>query len=324
MKKLLMMGMAAMAALVGSEARALTLAEAASQVAAAAETPETMASVMSQLSAEDQIKFLASVNESIESMPVSDEKKAALFIAANEAAMKAAQKGNLPALLAETYATVPLEVLTVLNERFATDLFSRTADATRPITDEAMKEIAVETMKVIQARNEKSDVNYAAQRNTFAVLMFLRAANGSPADLKDVLLAGYPADAAAEWVPAALGEGEPKSYEPMLAIGMKPVEASTVINLLSAPHVLSGSMILNLGVSPDGQARTVAPFHSALLDPNQYALPRGMDYGVDIRIPKTLNKANPWYNDAARGDTPSVQPQEPGGYYGQQIDSRVW
>jgi hypothetical protein len=149
-------------------------------------------------------------------MPGSPTEKAATYVNVNTAAMKGAASGNLASMLAETYATVPPEALPAVNERFANDLFNRSAE--NGMTDAAFVKVVESTMKTISERNASSD--NAGVRDTFAALMFLAASNGSPADLRESIVETLPADvrptANGEWMPAALGEGQPQSYEPML------------------------------------------------------------------------------------------------------------
>lgn len=310
MKKILMTGIAAVAAFVAVGARGMTLAEAAAKVADAAESPSAMASVMKELSAEDQVKFLASVNGAIEKMPVSEADKAEKFLAANKAAMQNAAKGNLSTLLAETYATVPLSALTVINERFAADLFNRSADGKR-VSDEMMKSNALVAVEAVKDRTAKGDVSNSDKRNAFAALTFIRASEGSPADLRDALLAGLPAEAKSEWIPAALGEGEPASYDAILG-GEGAPNAEAVSSILpQAPASLTGALAADLSGVVDDNGKTTSAFTDAVLDPNQYALPSSSsDFGLTMRIPRTQNKDNPWYNGAKRGENKG----EGGGY----------
>ncbi len=311
MKKILMTGIAAIAAFVAVGARGMTLAEAAAKVADAAESPSAMASVMKELSAEAQVKFLASVNGAIEKMPVSEADKAEKFLAANKAAMQNAAKGNLSTLLAETYATVPLSALTVINERFAADLFNRSADGKR-VSDEMMKSNALVAVEAVKDRTAKGDVSNSAERNAFAALTFIRASEGSPADLRDALLAGLPAEAKSEWIPAALGEGEPASYDAILGGEGAASNAQAPSSILpQAPASLTGALAADLSGTVDDNGRTTSSFTDAVLDPNQYALPAsGADFGLDGRVPRTQNPDNPWYNGAKRGENKG----EGGGY----------
>lgn len=197
----------------------LSLSEARSKIGDAIADPTVMASTAQKLSADDQVKFLADVNEAIAKMPGSAETKAAAYLDANRAALKTASKGNLSAVLAEVFATVPLEALTVLNENLAADSFNRSANPAVTYTDEQYVALATNALSVIAKRN--AEVDDGAVRTGFAILMFTRASNGSPAGLADTLAAALPEAsqdvARKEWFPAALAEGEDKSYDPMLA-----------------------------------------------------------------------------------------------------------
>lgn len=294
MKRILIAGMTVAVALMALDAQAMSLAEAQEKLSVAAESPKTMAEVMKELSAEDQVQFLKAVNEAIEKMPVSPEKKAALYVDANKMAMSAAQPGNTLNLLAETFATASLEALTVINEVFAKEVFSRNADPTHPVTDERMTSIAQKAMAAIAQRAEKE--TYSTERKAFAALMLLRAAEQQPADLQEKLVAGMPEVVGKTWLPKALGTEEGR-YEPMMGnLLVNPPDAATVYRLLAAPQPMLGSMIGDLGAVTDGEGTARAPFSSALLDPNQYALPDdAMDFGMS-RVPRTMNKDEKWYN----------------------------
>lgn len=213
----LFFGVAAAAASVD----AASLAEARAKIGDAVADAAVLTSTMKTLSPADQVQFLADVNKAVGKMPGSSDAKAAAFLSANRAAVKAASgTGNVSALLKEVFATVPCEALTVLNERFAAELFNRAADAKRPYTDEEFMAIAKSALAGISAHNKGCDEVEEAVRDVFAILMFVRASNGRPADLTDTLLAYVPEKfretAKKEWLAAALAEGAEKSYAPML------------------------------------------------------------------------------------------------------------
>lgn len=216
MKRLLFGVMAIAACTVWGQG--LSLSDARAKVGDAIADPSVMAATTQQLSADDQVKFLADVNEAISKMPGSAETKTAAYLDANRAALKSAAKGNLSALLAEVFATVPPEALTVLNESLAADSFNRSANPSVTYTDEQYVDLAKKTLDVIAKRN--AEVDDGAVRTGFAILMFTRASNGSPSGLADTLAAALPEAsqevAKTEWFPAALAEGEDKSYDPML------------------------------------------------------------------------------------------------------------
>lgn len=206
-----------------------SLVDARAQIGQVIQSPDQMKTVIKQLSAEDQKSFLAEVNKAIGDMPGSVEEKTAAFLNVNSAALRATSSENRIVLLAEMFATVTPEALTVINERFATDLFSRTADPKEQFSDERFTRIATNAVRVVQERCEETD--NCSVRTAFSILMFIRASNGSPADLTDRLIEMLKYDdakdlARSEWIPAALGlDGRTQTYDPMLAsanAGLRP------------------------------------------------------------------------------------------------------
>ena len=256
------------------------------------------------------------MNAAIAKQPGSPTENAAKFLAVNSAALKSAKKDNLTALLAETFATVPPEALTVINERFAADLFNRSADPSKPLSDAQFEKVATDTMKAIQARDASAD--NAGVRDTFAALMFLRASNGTPADLADKLVANM-TDANAikyakdEWIPPALND---KNYEPMLGAsdaGSAPdVGAVLAISGLMTTQALLadlgnvGTEFMSCVGSGSGGLGGMAMFSD--------------DAGL-TRVPRSLNKENKYYGGYRRGEKPEEDSDsdcdyvcEPGGY----------
>ena len=210
------------------------------KVGECAQNPTLLKQTIAQLSDEDQVAFLAEVNEAISSMPGSDEVKAAAFLDANRAAVSGASPENRTAVLAEVFATVPPEYLTVINESFASDLFNRNANPSKTFSDEEYSAVAKTAMAAIVARCATAE--NSAVRDTFAALMFERASGGSPANLRDTLVAELPAGsqetAKSEWIPAAMGEGREKTYDPMLGVsgaGEEPNHAAVL--QLAGPQV---------------------------------------------------------------------------------------
>ena len=308
MKKIMMIGIAALASV--ALAQELSLADASSKAGDAASNPATMTALTKQLGAADQVAFLARVNQTIDAMPGSAADKAATYLNANTAALKGAAKGNVMALLAEVFATVPPEALTVINESFAANLFNRTADATKTYTDEEFVQRALAAMADIQKRNDAAD--NAGVRDTFAVLMFLRASNGSPKDLANTLTEKFDAKtqdlARNEWIPPALND---RNYDPILGAagaGEQP-EAAQVLRM-AGPQT-SVAMLADLSAGdPVGMPNTSTMFNTDL-----YGFPAMGEDGALNRVPRTMDKSKKYYADNQRGDTPS----EPDGYMGQRI-----
>jgi hypothetical protein len=87
--------------------------------------PVLLKTTISQISSVEKTAFLAEVNDAISKMPGSTEVKAAKFLAANRAAVAGAGAADRLPVLAEVFATVPIEYLTVINEEFAKSEFAR-------------------------------------------------------------------------------------------------------------------------------------------------------------------------------------------------------
>lgn len=198
---------------------AMSLAEARGKTDAVISNPSEMTSVVQQLSAADQKSFVADVNAAIAKLPGSAEEKSAKVANVARAALKGASKSNakdLEALVAEIYATAPVESLCNLNEDLAKDVFNRSGDPKKTYTDDQFAGIAKSLVSAVNSRvagTEDADV-----RGGFASLMMIRASNGSPESLAADLAAtlGESADTAKnEWFPEALRK--PANYDPMLA-----------------------------------------------------------------------------------------------------------
>lgn len=285
MKKMMAFGVLAVAVAVGAQQVPLT--DACARIGEAISNPAVMSSTVRGLSAADQLKFIAQVNAAIAKMPGSAEMRAAAAVDANRAAVSGAQKGSLTSMLAEVFATAPLEALPVINEVFASDLFNRASNPSVSYTDEQFVDLAKKSVEAIAARN--ADVDNGAVRTGFAILMFVRASNGSPASLPDMLAEALPQDvrntAKTEWFPAALAQGEDKSYDSMLVDVTLPNE-QVVLRLAHAQSLEALLCDLSSADSADK--------YSSQLNPMPYGGDRGgigsgLDNGL-YRVPITYNR----------------------------------
>ena len=253
----------------------------------------TMADVMGKLSAADQTAFLSEVNKAVAGLPASTEEKSAKFLNLNRAAVKSAQKGNAPAVLAEAFATVPPESLTVLNERFALDLMNRTSGSNNKYTDEEYTRLCTNLMTIVNRRMEETD--NASPRSAFVILMLVRASNGAPVDLADKLIDTLPNEdakelARTEWIPAALGkDGREQSYEPLLAsadAGRRPDFDQVLV--IAGPQF--GDAILHdlVGKNTDEKSfmRTRSPVLDAVINPLNDAYGPVMSDGPEVVMPQ--------------------------------------
>lgn len=308
MKRLLMVITMALASTLVAQDKTITLAEAKGKITEIAAQPAKMAEVMKQLSEEDQVAFLAAVNAAIADMPGSVDAKTAKFLDVNTAALKSAKGGNVTTLLAEVFATVPPTALTVINEQFASGLFNRSADPSKTYTDDQYTSIAKSVLSKVQERDATAE--NGGVRDTFAILMLLRASNGSPENLRETLVNELKDPetrdlAQKEWISPALGEGQQKTYDPMLgaaSAGSAP-EPEVVLGLsfVQALDALLGDVASGSSIAaPSTFTASIAPLtHDS--------------YAGTVQVPRTMDpssKSNPGYK---RGETP----REPGPYQGQ-------
>ena len=272
---------------------AVSLVDARVRIADVIEGKASMRELFAGLSAEDQKAFLADVNKAVNDMPASVEEKAAKSLNINRDALLSAKKGNTKALLAEMFATASPEALTVINERFAADLLNRAANPSATYTDEQYEKIALDIMAAVNERTEETD--NGSVRNTFAILMLVRASNGTPADLADKLIATLKHEDARsaaknEWIPSALGQdGRELGYEPMLAsadAGRRP--DFDFVLVIAGPQYPSSILGDIFGKNMDKMSfiRTRSPILDAVENPLRWQIPRmGEDvFGGDAPI----------------------------------------
>ena len=326
MKKLLTVITMALASVLVAQDKTMSSADARGKIGDIIDNPASMTSVMKQLSASDQASFLADVNAAIADMPGSPEEKTSKYLDVNTAALKGAQKGNLTTLVAEVFATVPPESLTAINESFASGMFNRAADPSKTYTDDQYVDISTNLMAKVQERNATAD--NAGVRNTFAILMLIRGSNGSPADLRDTLVASLNdaetrSLAQNEWISPALGQGQEKTYDPML--GAADAGAQPNLDMVLAVSLKSAGDALVADLASECSLVDPSSSITALLSP-VFSDPNTMDAvdGVSplsseslSRLPRTMGEAkyNPGFKRGASAQDET--PYEPGGYPGQ-------
>ena len=317
MKKLLMVATMALASVLFAQDKTMSSADARGKIGDIISNPTSMTSVMKQLAAADQASFLADVNAAISKMPGSPEEKTSKFVEVNSAALKGAQKGNLTALVAEVFATVPPESLTAINEQFAAGMFNRAADPSKTYTDDEYKKTSLALLDKVQERNATAD--NAGVRNTFAILMLIRASNGTPADLRDTLVGALKNEetrtlAQNEWISPALGQGQEKTYDPMLGAadaGNQPdLSMVMIVPFKSAADALSADLASECSLT-DASSSITALISPAFGDPNSVDIVDGVDPLTSntsmSRLPRSMNpkaKYNPGYKRGEPVDYP--------------------
>ena len=288
--------------------------------------PNVLKETMSQLSSADKTAFLAEVNAAIDKMPGSAESKAAKFLAANRAAVTAAGPADRAAVLAEVYATVPPEALTVINEEFAKNEFARP-----PTMDEdEYTNIVAQTMAKIVQRT--SEAESGSVRAAFAGLMFIRAA-GSAADATlAIVLASLPSDVQGEakdsWFPSALGSTDDMthSYDSLLASAQAGEEPNIEVVAAIAPANSVDSMLSDLQSGSEVKGESTASI------PGTATGNTGNTVGSESSDPmsgslvsnprdRVQDPNSPYYQGKTRGDSNAGggNTPEPGGYSGQYL-----
>ena len=241
----------------------LSKAEWQAKVGDCAGNPSEMKATIAQVPASEQAEFLANVNKAIAEKPGSKEAKAADFYAVNKAAVSGASKDAKSSVLAEVFATVPVEYLTDVNERFASELFNRNANPEKKIDDAAFVELSTNALAVVNQRCESAEDNVAA-RQAFAALMFVRASGGSPEGLTDLYVSQMTdpqaKESAGSWISEALGsDGKEASYDGMLAAadaGDEPDHA--VVLQMTGPSEVMDSLLADLQ-APGNQSASGSP-----------------------------------------------------------------
>ena len=242
-KKILMVAAAVLSVGVAC-AQETTLVEARKKIVDSIANPAVMTATVKDLSAEDQRQYLADVVAAIGKMPGSHEEIAASYLSVCRAALKGSKKGNLAAMIAEVFATVPTAYLPIICESLGSDMLNRAANPSATYNDEEFLAIATNVMATVNERVGSEDG--ADVRSAFAALAFIRGANGASDKVLSTMIASLPESAqkpaSQEWFPAALAEGDKKSYDPMLVAApsepdseIPPEELPTLILRIPGP-----------------------------------------------------------------------------------------
>ena len=279
-----------------------------------AEEKGSLGTAFQDLQKDDQVEFVRAVNDSMRNYKASTpEKRLQTIYAVNRDAVRAAPAKEKKAVIAEVFATAPMDALPTITDRFASELFSRKA-AGFSDKDDSFTEFAAATLMRVRTRMRfLATRELPAARMTFAVIMVLKASEGNPADLRESVLFYIPTGshelARKVWIPAALGEdGNSPSYQPILAAGEKGEEPAHVAELQIAPiqelNRLVGSE-LRVGDAKDVKGPTPAY--------NGNGLGTGENMGAGLgRVPRAASSDpdSPWYR-RRRGD----DPEEPAPVY---------
>ena len=241
----------------------MSIADARKQVADCVANPATMTAVVKQLPAAEQRAFLGDVVAAVAKMPGSQVDKAAAYVNVTRSGLKGSSKENLAAMVAEVFATVPPEYLPAISESLSSDMLNRAIDKSKTYSDAEYIKIANAAMEAVNKRVESADS--ADVRSAFAALTFIRGANNASDEVVSAMVEALPQSAqnaaATEWFPAALAEGDNKSYDAMLVAAaaddnVTPETMSTILLRVPAP-VAGDTLLFELsGANTDTSARS--------------------------------------------------------------------
>lgn len=227
-----------LSAVLGAQA-AGSLADAKAKLAEAIANPDVMTATVKTLSAEDQKDFVSDVNTALGALPGKATDNTKTYAATFQALLKGADKKSLSTILAEIFAVIPVEVMPVLVENLAANVFDRNAAS---VTEEQFVQIAEAVTKRVADRTASADSGDV--RTGFVAVMFAKASKGSPSNLSENLVKLLPEDArevaAKSWLPEALKN----NYEPMLTkagvmdLFMTDIFSSELVLRQPAPEVL--------------------------------------------------------------------------------------
>lgn len=306
MKKILIVAVAGLMGVMSAVAAQMSLADARAQIDKAIENKELMTSIFKQLSAADQKQFLNEVNAAIGKLSGTKEELAALYLTANRVALTSAAPGNLKALTAEMFATVPHDALTAICETFSKDLFGRDSNPNLKVSDEEFTRISLDLMTVVNARTAETD--NPSTRSALAILMLLKASNGTPEDLQEKLIETLKDDDAKdlaknEWIPHALvkkDEDRKPDYDPILAsadFGRRP-DLDFVLVIVGPQHLDSVlADLIGKNTGPEALSSVRTPVVDAVQNPLRHQIPTlsgdifdsgmiGPQPGGDIPVPE--------------------------------------
>jgi len=196
------------------------------KVGAAAMDKAVLAETLEQVQLRDCTEFTRRTLRAVTRMPLGPEAKAARYVESSILCIDRARDEDVQLkVVAETIALSPVADLPGLVKELA----KRFDPKANNLTAEKYKEFAEKGIRVCVARN--AEVDDTKVRNTFAVLLFTRAAPDVPG-LQDALLAELPDDSgrrlATAWLAAAadddytaiLAAAEIQTTPPMPAINM--------------------------------------------------------------------------------------------------------
>lgn len=199
----------------------------------AASSSGALNGAFSDMTGDEQVEFVATVNKSFAASERGlDEKRVKTLSKVNRDAVMGAPDEDRKRVLAEVFATAPMEALPTIVDDLAQDVFHRDNNSLYK-TDEEFTEFASAALMrtAMRLKSLNVDSESPGARSVLAVTMFLKAAGEKLAkDLREpfivYVLSGTHVAARDEYLPAAMGdkEGEPATMAPITNAGYRAEE----------------------------------------------------------------------------------------------------
>ena len=204
------------------------------QIGDSAKNASTLSETVKKVASDERVEFTRSVLKAVTKMPLDSDSKAARYIesAIHCVSNTALEDETKYGAIAESIALSPVHILPALvkemSKRFDPSI------KVNNLTNERYREIAEKGVEVCIERN--SSMDNTRIRNTFAVLLFTRAAPNI-SGLQDALLAKLPDARSRDLAIAWLADAEKDDYTAILAAAEVPVTPpKPEINMVGHPQ----------------------------------------------------------------------------------------
>jgi len=285
---------------------------------AAEESKGVFGTAFLELDQDDKVELVRTMNETFskkkqekDETEAQRQKRIKTIYALNRDAVKAAKDADKKSVIAEVFATAPIEALPTIVDGFATELFTRKMAGLNE-KDDSFVEFAAATLLKVNARLRQLPTSRRpGMRSVFAVIAFLKASEGKPEDLRQSLLfyvlTGSEKLARTEWIPEAMGDdGKKPSYEKMLSAGLEGEEPAH-----ADLHPMKTTELGNLLVGSDLRGKNARDV-SGPVDRNTERADFGSGEDTSINtVPRgdVNNPDSPWYRRRRGDDTPDPEPE---------------
>ena len=169
------------------EQETLTKAQWSKRVGESAKSSEVLERNLTQVDQGDRVEFTSKTLKAVTRLPLGPNAKAARYIESSVLCIDGAQEDVWYGVIAESIALAPVSFLPALSKELA----GRMDPVKNSVPADRYKAIAEKGVETCVARNAQAEDTKV--RNTFAILVFFRAAADIP-DLLDALLAKLPDD----------------------------------------------------------------------------------------------------------------------------------